>query len=268
MDEGARTGEAMKPVEPLRPGETVLLRRNERDSYLVKLLPAPQVVEGRGVVDLSPYVGQPPGGKVAWAGAEYRLLRPTLSDLVGHLHRKAQIVTPKDAQQLLFLAGVGPGCQVAEAGSGSGALTMVLAFAVGPEGRVLSYDRRPEFLAVARENLEASGLGERVDFRERDVAAAGFDATGLDAIVLDIAEPWTALEAARTALAPGGRVATYTPTYNQLERTVQTMRSLRFEEVRSIELLERALHVGSGGTRPEFEMLGHTGFLSAARWVG
>jgi tRNA (adenine57-N1/adenine58-N1)-methyltransferase len=257
----------MRPAEPLRSGETVILRRSERDSYLLKLLSTPQVIEGRGVVDLSSCVGRPPGARVEWAGAEYLLVRPTLSDLLSHLHRRAQIVTPKDAQQLLYLAGAGPGGQVAEAGSGSGALTMVLAYAVGPEGRVISYDRRADFLAVARENLEASGLGGRVEFRERDVAAAGFDETELDAVVLDIAEPWAALEAARGALALGGRVATYTPTYNQLERTVERMRSLGFEEVHSLELLERALHVGSGGTRPEFEMLGHTGFLTGGRRV-
>jgi tRNA (adenine57-N1/adenine58-N1)-methyltransferase len=255
------------PVEPLRVGETVLLRRSERESYLLALAPGPQLIEGRGVVDLSGEIGQAPGHRVAWAGAEYLLLRPTLSDLLSHLHRKAQIVTPKDAAHLLYLAGVGPGDRVAEAGSGSGALTMVLAHAVGPLGRVLSFDRRPEFLAVARENLATSGLGERVEFRVRDVASEGFDATDLAAVILDVAEPWAALEAARTALALGGRLATYTPTYNQLERTVQAMRALGFEEVRSVELLERSLHVGSGGTRPEFEMLGHTGFLSAGRRV-
>jgi len=255
-------------LENLREGETVLLRRSERDAYLVQLRTTPQVIEGRGVIDLSSKIGGPPGGRIAWAGADYLVVRPSLSDLIAHLHRKAQIVTPKDAQYLLYLAGIGPGSQVAEAGSGSGALTLVLAHAVGPSGRVISCDRRPEFLQVARENLEAAGLAQRVEFRDRDVAQVGFDATGLDAVVLDLAEPWSVLESARAALFPGGRVATYTPTYNQLERTVQAMRSLHLEEVRSVELLERALHVGSGGTRPEFEMLGHTGFLTGARWVG
>lgn len=255
-------------MEPLAAGDTVLLRRSERDAYLVKLTEGPLVLDGRGVVDLSPYIGRDPGAVVRWAGSDYLLLRPTLSDLMAHLRRRAQIVTPKDAQQLLYLAGIGPGARVAEAGAGSGALTTFLAHAVGAAGRVVSYDRRADFLAVARENLETCGLADRVDFRERDVAQDGFDTSALDAIVLDIAEPWGALPRVPAALTLGGRVATYTPTYNQLERTVQSMRSLGFQEVRSVELLERALHVGSGGTRPEFEMLGHTGFLSAGRWVG
>jgi tRNA (adenine57-N1/adenine58-N1)-methyltransferase catalytic subunit len=257
----------MAEPEPLRAGEVVLLRRSGRDGHLLPLSEAPVLLEGLGVVDLAPCIGRSPGVAVEWAGSTYRVLRPTLSDLLAHLRRTAQIVTPKDALYLQFLAGIGPGARVAEAGSGSGALTTVLAYAVGPGGRVVSYDRRPDFLAAARQNIEAAGLAPRVEFRLRDVAESGFDETGWDAILLDIPEPWAAMDASARALAPGGSVAAYTPTYNQLERTVQAMRSARLEEVRAFELLERALHVGAGGTRPEFEMLGHTGFLSRGRRV-
>lgn len=225
------------------------------------------MVEGLGVLDLASLVGGPPGVDFEWAGARYLVLRPTLSDLLGHLRRTAQIVTPKDAAQILLIGGIGPGARVAEAGAGSGALTTALAYAVGPIGRVVSCDRRHDFLENARQNLAASGLSERVEFRERDVASQGFGSGGFDAVVLDLPEPWEVLEAAAGSLVRGGRVVTYTPTYNQLERTVQAMRGRRFEEVRALELLERELHVGAGGTRPEFEMLGHTGFLAVGRRV-
>jgi tRNA (adenine57-N1/adenine58-N1)-methyltransferase len=86
-------------------------------------------------------------------------------------------------------------------------------------------------------------------------------------VVLDLAEPWEVLRHTRTALTVGGYVATYTPTYNQLERTVRGLRETGFAEVRAMELIERGIHVGEGGTRPEFEMLGHTGFLAGARKV-
>jgi len=181
------------------------------------------------------------------------------------LRRRAQIVTPKDAAYLVYLTGIGPGSRVAEAGSGSGALTLVLAHFVGREGRVVSCDRRADFLTVARGNLESSGLLDRVEFHERDVAVAGFPGGEFDAVVLDLPEPWAVAPGARAALRIGGYVATYTPTYNQLERTVRSLREHGFTEVRSVEILERALHVGEGGTRPEFEMLGHTGFLTVGR---
>jgi tRNA (adenine57-N1/adenine58-N1)-methyltransferase catalytic subunit len=255
----------MTPERPLAEEEPVLLRRREGDSFIVPLRRGPQPVEGHGVVDLGSEVGQPPGRTVQWGGVPYQVLRPTLPDLLAGLRRKAQIVTPKDAQYLLYLSGVGPSSHVAEAGAGSGAMTTVLAFAVGPTGRVVSYDRRPDFLEVAKRNVTWAGLAGRVDFRLRDVAAEGLDVDGLDAVVLDLAEPWSVIPAARAALSAGGRIATFTPTYNQLERTVRELRAAHFQEIRSVELLERTLHVGEGGTRPEFDMLGHTGFLTGAR---
>ncbi|MGI0053802.1 MAG: tRNA (adenine-N1)-methyltransferase [Thermoplasmata archaeon] len=258
----------MAEPAPLGEGELVLLRHDPGDSHLLRLSRGVTTVEGQGVLDLGPLIGELPGATIRWGSRPYRAIRPTLADLLGHLTRKAQIITPKDAQHLLLFGGVGPGRTVAEAGAGSGALTLVLAHAVGPSGRVLSYDRRADFLEVARHNVRRGGLADRVEFRERDVVAAGFEATGLDGIVLDLPEPWGVLEHARSALVPGGSLALYTPTYNQLERGVRELRAQGFEEVRSVELLERSLHVGEGGTRPEFEMLGHTGFLTGARWMG
>ncbi|MGI0071344.1 MAG: tRNA (adenine-N1)-methyltransferase [Thermoplasmata archaeon] len=248
-------------------GETVALKRSGAPAVLVRLERGPVRLGTDGVVDLSDQLGRPPGGAVTWLGQSYRVVRPSLSDLFGALHRGAQIVTPKDATQLLFLAGVAPGYRVAEAGSGSGALTVALAYAVGPAGHVTSFDRRTDFLDHARSNVARCGLADRVTFRERDVARDGIDLTGLASVVLDVPEPWSVLAAARTALAPGGYVATYTPTYNQLERTVRELRTLGYDEVRAAEVLERGLHVGDGGTRPAFEMLGHTGFLAAGRRV-
>ena len=253
--------------EPWAEGDIVALKRAREPVLLVRLARGPQKVGNEGVLDLTRLIGTPPGTSVTWLGSEYRSVRPSLSDLLGSLRRGAQIITAKDAAYLLFLAGVAPGGTVAEAGAGSGALTIVLAYSVGPTGRVISYDRRADFLDTARSNVRRAGLESRVSFRQRDVAAEGIDASDLSSVVLDLPEPWAVLPSALAALAPGGYVATYTPTYNQLERTVRSLRELGFDEVRAVELLERGLHVGEGGTRPEFEMLGHTGFLAAGRRV-
>jgi tRNA (adenine57-N1/adenine58-N1)-methyltransferase catalytic subunit len=248
-------------------GEVVALKSRGAPAVLVPLTSGPVRIGDQGVIDLSTQVGQLPGNRVDWLGTSYRVLRPSLSDLLGSLRRGAQIVTPKDAAQIVWLAGVGPGSRVAEAGSGSGALTLALAFAVGPSGHVTSFDRRADFLESARANVRRAGLDGRVSFRERDVVRDGIDLERLDSVVLDLPEPWGALPSAHSALATGGYAVTYTPTYNQLERTVQTLRSVGFDEVRAMEVLERGLHVGDGGTRPDFEMLGHTGFLAVGRRV-
>ncbi len=251
-----------------RDGEVAVLRGGTAPPVIVPIRRGSQRLGHDLVVDLGSQIGRAPGDEFPLLGETYRLLRPTLADLLGSIERSAQIVTPKDAVHLAYLIGAAPGGRVAEAGAGSGAMTIALAHAVGPSGHVTSYDRRADFLAVARRNVERAGFADRVEFRERDVARDGLDVWDLAGIALDLPEPWEVVASARGALAPGGAVAAYTPTYNQLERTVRAMRTERLTDVRALELIERALHVGDGGTRPAFEMLGHTGFLSVGRKVG
>lgn len=248
-------------------GDRAVLVRPGASPILLSIEPGPQTLGHEGVVDVSGEIGRPPGGTVVWLGASYRLVRPSLSDLLATLRRGAQIVIAKDAAHLAYLAGVAPGGRVAEAGAGSGALTIALAHAVGPGGRVTSYERRPDFLEAARRNVARAGLSSRVTLVERDVARDGIGPGPVDSVVLDLPEPWSVVPSAKEALVPGGYCATYTPTYNQLERTVRSLRAAGFDAVRAVELLERPIHVGDGGTRPEFEMLGHTGFLAGGRKV-
>jgi tRNA (adenine57-N1/adenine58-N1)-methyltransferase catalytic subunit len=248
-------------------GETVALKARGAPAILIELARGPVRIGDRGVIDLGELIGRAPGGEFAWLGTSYRALRPSLSDRLASVRRGAQIVTAKDAIELAYLAGAVPGGHVAEAGSGSGALTIALAEAVGPSGHVTSFDRREDFLAAARSNVTRAGLAARVSFRVRDVVRDGIDLTQVDGIVLDLPEPWAVVVSAHAALAVGGRVATFSPTYNQLERTVTALRAAGYDEVRALELIERELHVGEGGTRPEFDMLGHTGFLAAGRKV-
>ncbi len=248
-------------------GDTVALKARGSPAILLVLRPGPTRIGDRGVIDLSDQIGRPTGGAVDWLGTSYRVVRPSLGDRFASVHRGAQIVTPKDAAPLMLMAGVTPGAEVAEAGAGSGALTIALASAVGRDGHVTSFDRRADFLEAARANVERAGLGDRVTFRERDVARDGIDLTDLDSVVLDLPAPWEVVPAVSATLTVGGYAATYTPTYNQLERTVAALRAERFDEVRALEVIERGLHVADGATRPEFEMLGHTGFLASGRRI-
>ncbi len=252
---------------PWTEGDIVALKTRGRPAILVALGRGPIRIGDRGVIDLTDQIGRPAGGTVDWLGTTYCVVRPSLADRFGSVRRGAQIVTPKDAASLILLAGVVPGGQVAESGAGSGALTIALASAVGREGHVTSFDRRADFLESARANVDRAGLGDRVTFRERDVARDGIDLTDLDSVVLDLPNPWDVLPSAHAALAVGGYVATYTPTYNQVERTVAALRTARFDEVRALEVIERGIHVADGATRPEFEMLGHTGFLASGRRI-
>lgn len=255
------------PADVWREGDALVLTRAGDPPILLRIARGPIRLGDAGLIDLTSQLGSPTGGSVDWLGTPYRLVRPSLSDLFATMTRGAQIITPKDCARIVSLGSIAPGNRVGEAGSGSGALTIALAFAVGPSGEVFSVDRRAEAIRLAKENVERSGLGARVHWTEGDVGTSGWPEEHLDAVVLDLPEPWAALAASHRAVRTGGWVVAYTPTYNQLERTVRSMRGLGLDEVQALETIERALHVGEGGTRPSFDMLGHTGFLSAGRRV-
>lgn len=198
-------------------------------------------------------------------GHRFLVLEPSLRDLVETIRRRAQTVGPKDSPFIVFHTSLRAGDLVVEGGSGSGALTLVLAHAVQPDGRVVSYDIRPDFLEVARENVERAGLGDVVEFKEGDISA-GIDEREAKAVVLDIPEPWRAVAAAHRALRPTGHLASFSPTTEQVRETVRALRDGSFADVWTAELLERRIEVNRG-TRPAFDMLGHTGYLTFGRKV-
>ena len=100
-------------------------------------------------------------------GTQFLAMRPLLNEFTVTMPRGAAVIYPKDAAQILMAADIFPGARVLEAGAGSGALTCSLLRAIGPGGRLISYERREDFAAIARRNVEnffgqAAQLGLRV----------------------------------------------------------------------------------------------------------
>ncbi|NIP36421.1 MAG: methyltransferase, partial [Thermoplasmata archaeon] len=204
------------------------------------------------------------GAQVTVGSASFTALTPTVLDKVAAIERRAQIVVPSDAALIALHADVKAGDLVVEGGAGSGALSIVLLHLLRPGGRLVTYEVREDHAEVTRANVERAGLAEGHEIRLGDVAS-DIREEDVDAIVLDIPEPWRAVPACRDALRTGGRLVSYVPTVGQVERTHDALTEAGFREVRTFETLERELVVGRGGTRPSFEMLGHTGYTTVAR---
>jgi tRNA (adenine57-N1/adenine58-N1)-methyltransferase len=184
--------------------------------------------------------------------------------LVRNVKRTTQIVYPKDAGYILLKLSIAPGCRVIEAGTGSGGLTLVLAQAVGPSGCVISYDSRPGVQRLARKNLEQLGLTETVTFKERDIAQ-GFDERGVDAVFLDLPNPWDYLPQTHAALVGGGFFGSILPTANQVINLVAALESADFGLIEAEELLLRPYRTFSARLRPEDRLTPHTGYLVFGR---
>jgi tRNA (adenine57-N1/adenine58-N1)-methyltransferase len=237
----------------------------DQKTSIIRLEPGTEFHTHRGTIAHDDLIGLPWGTQVTThLGETLILLRPSTDDMVRNLKRSTQIVYPKDAGYILMKLNVAPGCRVIEAGTGSGGLTLVFARAVHPTGQVISYEVRPEIQELARENLKELGLDAYVVFRERDIGE-GFDERGVDALFLDVANPWDYLEQAHTALAGGGFFGSILPTANQVINLIAALEAMDFGLIEAEEILLRPYKTVPARLRPKDRLSPHTGYLVFAR---
>jgi tRNA (adenine57-N1/adenine58-N1)-methyltransferase catalytic subunit len=257
-------------TKELEAGERVLLIDSRDRRYLVTLATGRQFHSHLGTVEHDALIGAPEGSRVRASGGAYLLaFRPALSDFILKMRRGAQVVYPKDLGLILVYADIFPGATVIEAGTGSGALTLALARAVGDGGRVISYEVREDHHEQAVENISSwyeslGGKPENIELRVGDLFEGVPDVVA-DRMVLDLPEPWRAMETAGQALAPGGILCCYLPTVPQVTATVEAMRSNGFALVSTFEGLVRTWNVDGQSVRPDHRMVAHTGFILTGR---
>ncbi|MBI0126964.1 tRNA (adenine-N1)-methyltransferase [Bifidobacterium sp. W8101] len=203
-------------------------------------------------------------------GWAFTVMRPRLEDYILSMPRGAQIMYPKDVARVILLGDIRPGMRVLESGAGSGAMSLGLLDAIGPEGKLTSIERREEFARVAMGNATVF-FGHRPaqwDLRtgDFDTLAADLPEDEFDRIVLDMLDPWNRLQQAYRVMAPGGVLTAYVTTTTQLSRLAETLRADgRWTEPEIMESLERSWKADGLAVRPEHEMIGHTGFLLTSR---
>jgi tRNA (adenine57-N1/adenine58-N1)-methyltransferase len=191
---------------------------------------------------------------------EYRLFKPTLYELVKKIDRQTQIIYPKDIGYILFKLSIGPGVRVIEAGCGSGSLTLALAWFVGPQGQVVSLERRPEFARLCAKNLSRVGLLDRVEIREQDLGD-GLNIPEADAVFIDVRTPWGYLDHIAAGVKNGHPVGFLLPTVNQVTTLLAAMQDTVFTEAEVVEILVRHYKPVPERFRPEDRMVAHTGYL-------
>jgi tRNA (adenine57-N1/adenine58-N1)-methyltransferase len=255
----------------LEAGDPALLIDSKGRQFLLDLSQDRTFQYHEGSVPHSDLIGQEDGTwVVSSTGGQLLLLRPRLADFVLKMKRGAQVVYPKDLGPILVYADIGPGMTVLEAGSGSGALTIGLSRAVGPDGRVISVELREDHAAQARKAVDRwyGGVPANVELRVGDVADV-IEGLAPERIVLDLPEPWHVVEIAAEHQPSGGILAAYLPTVIQVQTLVETSRGTGvFGEIEVKEFLSRDWNVSGRSVRPEHNMVGHTGFLVFMRRTG
>lgn len=235
--------------------------------FILKLVKGGEFHTHRGILRHDELIGMPWGSQVfSHNGSPFFLLQPPIGDVLRELPRNTQIIYPKELGFILVNMGIGPGQHVVEAGTGSGALTCAFAYIIGSEGRVTSYEIRPDMQNMARRNLDRLGLLDRVELKLQSIEA-GFDETGVDALFLDLPNPEDYIPQVRCALKSGGFFGSILPTANQVERLLIALRKNDFAFVEVCEIMLRYYKPEPQRFRPTDRMVAHTGYLIFGRPV-
>ncbi len=252
----------------IEPGSLVLIFLDNRRQYLVQIKEDLVFSTDLGNIKLSEVIGNRFGyvGKTH-LGKPFYCLMPSTADLMFKVKRKTTIVYPKDLGYLLLETAIGPGSSVIEIGTGSGALTLVLARFVAPDGVVYSYERRQDFIENAKENVRRAGFINNVRFFCQDVAIDGVLQKDVDAVFVDVPEPWDVIEKARFGLKSGRHIVSWSPNVEQVKRTVEALKNNNFTRIKICEITERELLVRTQGVRPKERGITHTAYLIRASLI-
>lgn len=246
-------------------GDYILLSASPKKKWMIKIEREKQFHTHRGTIDLESLIGLEFGSQIKSSkGANFFLWKPLPSDYQDAIKHSTQVIYNTDAAQIILSAGVCNGSRIIEAGTGSGGLTILLAKYVSPDGKIYSYDRSENHQLVAQKNLKKLGLENQVEFKVRDVTK-GFDENEIEAIILDLPNPWEVIPSARESLMGGGVLITFVPTYVQVEQTIAQMKSHNFFQIEAFEIIRRDLTTRIGAIRPVTRMIGFTGFLVIGR---
>lgn len=250
-----------------RDGDLVQLLGSRHKSHFLKLKAGALFQTHRGELRHDEMIGKPWGSRLySHTGNPFFLMRPGLADLITNIKRNTQIIYPKDIGYIVMVMGIGPGVHVLEAGTGSGALTTAFAFLVGDTGKVTSYEAREQMQNLARNNLRQVDLLGRVDLKSGDVAD-GFEERDVDALFLDLPNPYDVIPQVKASLKLGGFFGTILPTANQVSKTLAALRANDFAFMEVCEIMLRFYKPDWDRLRPTDRMVAHTGYLVFSRSV-
>ena len=250
-----------------RTGDLVELVGLRHAYFIFRLTTHGEIQTHRGIIYHDELIGKEWGSQVkSHLGNPFYIFPASINNLVLNTKRNTQIIYPKDIGFIIINLGIGPGCKVIEAGCGSGGLTQALAFFVGGPGHIYSYDVNENALKLAKKNIELIDMNDRVDFIHHDIQQ-GFFQRSVDAVFLDLPNPFDYLSQVKTALKPGGSFGCILPTTNQVIILLKELRKNDFAFIEVCELMLRYYKTEENRLRPTDRMVAHTGFLIFGRSV-
>lgn len=252
---------------PIRDGDRIYVCLEDGKEYLLRVDRERVFSTHLGNIPLYDCIGKEFGAWISTSqGKKAYLLQPGIVENIFHMKRRTQIVYPKDLGYILLFLDAKAGDRIIDVGLGSGAMCGALARAVGKEGKVYAYERREEFVPVAVANLTEWGVVDQVVIKCWDIEH-GFEEREVDALFLDVPQPWDYLKQCWEALKGGGRIAIVSPTASQVMEVLRELHTLPFLQISVWESLFREYKPNPATFRPFDRMVAHTTYMIFARKI-
>lgn len=234
-------------------GDTIILYLTVNKLYAIDV--HPQITSKKGllvenVFQVTPYgalkvkelIGKKYGSKIKLSGGWGYVLQPTPELWTLTLPHRTQIIYTPDISMIIMQLELKVGSVVIESGTGSGSLSHAFIRAIKPSGHLHTFDFHEVRCNLARDEFKSHDLAQYVTVRHKDVCEFGFteELVGkADALFLDLPAPWRALPHAMNAIKDdGGRVCTFSPCIEQVQRSCETLRDLGLTDIQTMEVLQ------------------------------
>jgi tRNA (adenine57-N1/adenine58-N1)-methyltransferase catalytic subunit len=223
-------------------GDFCILYASYDAIFTIKLTPDGQLNCRYGSYFHKEIVGKQYGSKIKpKTGSGYMyLLRVSPSIWATALKQRTQIIQPSDQALIISLLWLRPGSVVVESGTGSGALTIAFARTVAPSGHVHTFEFNEMRANIAKSEFKDINIDALATVEHGDACAPGGFGTvpdgAADAVLLDVPNPWKAIENANRVLKPSGRICTYSPCIEQVQKTYKVLQDFGFRSIKTIEV--------------------------------
>jgi tRNA (adenine57-N1/adenine58-N1)-methyltransferase len=196
----------------------------------------------------------------------FLLLPATMDDIIQYGKRYGQVIYSKDAAHIVQRLNIGNGSRLLEAGTGSGHFTQILAWRVGPDGKIFTFEPIEDSYKIAKKNVERAGLMKNVEMYQENLSEETLkkypELKDLDAVFLDMKDPIPLIDVVHSRIKPGSIIGIWLPTTNQVSAAIEALEAnKKYTNVRVEELLERGYKANAGRLRPNDRIIGHTGYM-------
>ncbi|KAL2099365.1 hypothetical protein ACEWY4_005845 [Coilia grayii] len=233
----------------IREGDVVIVFLGHDSMMAVRVQKGAQTQTRYGAIrHSSDLIGRRFGSKVTCSkGGWVYVLHPTPELWTLNLPHRTQILYTTDIATITLMLDLKPGAVVCESGTGSGSLSHAILRTIAPTGHLHTVEFHAERAQKAREEFERHHVAHLVTVRNQDVCRHGFGVVGVaNAVFLDIPSPWEAIHHAKSAIRrQGGRLCSFSPCIEQVQRTCEILVSAGFTELSTLEVLLRTHDVRS-----------------------